>query len=93
MTKVIVDVEKLAKFSNDLITDVNEFDQITKKMEEIINSLASGWQGYDAEIFISNAVYYIENLYTVKKAIVDSASTIQKNAEEYANRINAFLQS
>ena len=92
MTKVVVNIKELSNFSQKLTTDATEFDQITKKMGEIINSLASGWQGYDAENFISNATSYLENLNVVKKAIIDSASSTQKNVVAYTNRINEFYE-
>ena len=90
MTKVVVNVKDLAKYSEQLINDVTELDSIINSMVSIVNSLSTGWQGYDAENFVTNATSYLENL--VKKAIVDSAESVQKNAEGYANRINSFYE-
>ena len=92
MTKVVVNVKDLAKYSEQLINDVTELDSIINSMVSIVNSLSTGWQGYDAENFVTNATSYLENLNIVKKAIVDSAESVQKNAESYANRINSFYE-
>ena len=90
MTKVVVNIKDLAKYSEQLINDVTELDSIINSMVSIVNSLSTGWQGYDAENFVTNATSYLENLNIVKKAIVDSAESVQKNAVGYANRINSF---
>ena len=90
MTKIIVDIGELSKFSQNLATDAEEFDSITNKMESIVSSLSGGWKGQDAENFISNATAYISNLKTVRDALNSSSSTVAKNVVAYNNRIDDF---
>lgn len=92
MTKVIVDINKLAEFSENLVKDAEEFDSILNNMVETINGIISGWQGLDAENFIANATAYIENLYIVRNAIVSSSDAVAKNVMGYVNRINSFYE-
>lgn len=90
MTKIIVDVSELSKYSQNLADDAQEFDSITNRMESIVSSLSGGWTGQDAQNFISNASAYLSNLKTVRDALNSSSSTVAKNVVAYNNRINDF---
>lgn len=92
MTKIIVDFNELKKYSNNINDDAQQFDIITKNMEEIINSLKRrGWSGYDADAFISNAVKYLEDLVVVKEALLESAQIVQDRNQKYSKKVQEYF--
>lgn len=90
MTKIIVDMGKLSQFQKDLANDAEEFDNITKKMANIVRDLENGWQGYDAHNFISNASSYLNNLKQVRDVLSEESNLIDGRSKIYSNRIDDF---
>ena len=87
MTKIVVDIDELSKYSKQLGEYAVEFDNITNSMKSIVSSLESGWQGSDASSFIANATSYINNLSVVRQEIVNSSNTVAQQVNKYDQRI------
>ena len=92
MTKIIVNINELAKYSKQLYDDSQEFGIITNNMQEIVESLKRrGWSGYDADTFIKNAVAYLNDLKVVKAALIESALIVQRRNKKYSTRIEEYF--
>ena len=87
MTKIVVDINELSNYSTQIGDYAVEFDNITKSMRSIIDSLQNGWQGADATTFINNATSYINNLSTVRQALISSSNTISTQVNAYNRRV------
>ena len=90
MTKLVVDIGALSKFSTVLGDDAVEFDSITNRMDEIVRALRAGWTGVDATKFINNATAYIDDLKIVRQALVDSSNAIVGQVGSYNRRLEEF---
>ena len=90
MTKIIVEIDALSKYSKELNEDAQEFQDITKRMQGIVNSLNTGWQGMDSRRFISNANSYIAGLNVVRDSFIATASSVSSDNAKYSARIDEF---
>ncbi len=90
MTKIIVDMKELAGFQKNLASNAEEFDNITRRMTEIVEALKDGWQGYDAHNFITNSSAYLHNLKQIRDILSDEADLISRRSKTYTNRIDDF---
>lgn len=92
MTKIIVDINELTKYSRQLNEDAQEFGVITNNMREIVETLRKkGWSGYDADTFTKNATTYLEDLKTVKVALIETAGIVQNRNKKYSSRIEEYF--
>ena len=92
MTKIIVNINELTKYSKQLYDDSQEFGIITNNMQEIVESLKRrGWSGYDADTFIKNASTYLSDLRVVKAALYESALIVQRRNKKYSTRIEEYF--
>lgn len=85
MASVSVDCEQLTQYGSYLEGKSTEFKSITSKMDEIIASIDSGWQGNDASNFKANATAYIKNLKTVEASLAYYGDFIKEKSSKYNN--------
>lgn len=90
MAKIIVELEALSKYSDELNKDAQDFQDITRRMQGIVSSLSAGWQGMDASKFISNANSYISGLTVVRDSFVNTAEIVNNHKAKYNARIDEF---
>lgn len=90
MTKIIVDMKELSKFQKSLAENAEEFDNITRRMTEIVEALRNGWQGYDAHNFITNSSAYLHNLKQIRDTLSDESDLISRRSKIYNNRLDDF---
>ena len=90
MTKIVVDINELARYSDSLTDNAEEFDTITKTMESIVVELKKGWTGIDSQKFINNATSYINNLKEVRNSLLESSEIIAEQVGKYNRRMEEF---
>ena len=90
MSKLNVDTESLKSYGTSLDTKAQEFSEITKKMQEIVESLRISWGGSDANSFIANATEYINNLKVIENSLISYGSTVKRRSSGYDKRVADF---
>ena len=90
MSQIIVDEEKLFDFGKNLSQDASDFKAIAERMTAIVDALRGGWNGNDAETFITNATAYLGNLGRICQALQEASRLVNKNAKAYTERIDNF---
>ncbi len=92
MTKIVVNMTELNKYSNQLLEDAQKFGSITSRMNGIIELLRKrGWSGFDADTFIKNSTTYLYDLRVVKEAIVESSQIVQRRKNKYTSRVEEYF--
>ena len=90
MTNIVVNTLELNKYGEKIQKQVESFDSITTKMDEILTTLNEGWNGKDKQSFINNAVEYLNNLKMIERAFSEYGKVITECSNKYQDRINDF---
>ena len=90
MTNIVVNTLELNKYGEKIEKQVESFDSITTKMDEVLTTLNQGWNGKDKQSFINNAVEYLNNLKMIETALADYGKVIKDCSNKYQDRINDF---
>ncbi|MBR1386334.1 MAG: WXG100 family type VII secretion target [Bacilli bacterium] len=90
MTNIVVNTLELNKYGEKIQKQVESFDSITTKMDEILTTLNEGWNGKDKQSFINNAVEYLNNLKMIERALSEYGKVITECSNKYQDRINDF---
>lgn len=93
MVKVDADLGQMCALGNMMINKSEEFNQITTKMNEIMEQLRGSWSGVDADVFIANAQNYIANLKLIEQAMAQLGSTVNAYAVRYNNLVATYFES
>ena len=92
MTKIVVDMNELNKYSGQLLDDAREFGNITNNMQSIIEELRRrGWSGYDADTFVKNSTSYLRDLRVVRAALVESSRIVQGRNKKYSQKVEEYF--
>lgn len=90
MSKIVVKTEDLKKYGEDLEAKASELTDLIASMNEVITSIQGGWDGYDAQNFISNASSYTTNLKAIEQALLQFGNVVKNNSVNYDNRCATF---
>lgn len=90
MSKIVVKTEDLKKYGEDLEAKANELTALIASMNEVIASIEGGWDGYDAQNFISNASCYTTNLKSIEQALLQFGNVVKNSSVNYDNRCATF---
>ncbi len=90
MSKIVVKTEDLKKYGEDLETKASELTALIASMNEVIASIQGGWDGYDAQNFISNASSYTTNLKAIEQALLEFGNVVKNSSVSYDNRCATF---
>ena len=90
MANLVAKSEELKAYGTLLEKKAEEFNSITKKMEDIVARLEAGWEGSDADNFKSNATAYIKNLKTVEGTLKYYGDAIKSKSARYSNICSDF---
>lgn len=89
--KISVNWTELRGLADRTKNNVEEFEQIRKKMSEIILSVQSCWQGTDSTNFINSAGNYVENLKTETLSLLEWSEFFYKSAMKYNGAVEDGL--
>lgn len=90
MSNIKVNTEQLTGYGTTLDSKSAEFSSVKSAMEDIVSALSGGWDGYDAQNFISNATAYLNNLKAIEQALLVYGNSVKNHSVKYSNRCADF---